>query len=138
MLGNGGSAERPSDRVSLVRRPQAGRRPGEALTDGQAPAPRRPQGQRSRLFDSGILLAAVVLLVAVTYFVRVSGSGQPSAGPTAAFFSPPGLALPNSGFVKSAADTFRRAGYSVVYYPPDGVTVEAYRDLMAANLEYVI
>lgn len=61
-----------------------------------------------------------------------------SAGPRAAIVDQLALTQPNPEFVQTTTDLLEQAGYAVVYYPGDEVTVEFYRKFPSEPYDLVI
>jgi hypothetical protein len=81
---------------------------------------------------------AVGAVVALAAFLLASPwSGGPS-GPRAVIVDQLSLTQPNPAFVEMATDTLERAGYTVDYYPGEGVTVDFYRNLPGRAHELLI
>ena len=126
-------------RRKAKRRPEKGP-PPKGRHAGAGPS--EPRGRLRQRLATAALVAAVVCLVGVSVFFKLSGSGQPSEEPseelTAVIVDELSLTAPNSTFVQEATDILEQAGYTVDYFGGGEATVEFYRELPKRGHDFVI
>jgi hypothetical protein len=118
-----------------------------AGTDGGLGEARAADGQaRKRWFALLIAGAVGVVIVFVSLLVVLFGSdGEPDGsaavptfGPRAAIVDQLALTQPNPGFVQTATDLLKQAGYAVDYHPGEEITVEFYRKFPSQRYDLII
>ena len=102
-------------------------------------ARRQRRGRRSaRRWKIVVLAAAALAIAAVSSWLLLAGSGEPSGPPKAVIVDQLSLTFPNPGFVENATETLEAAGYSVDYYSGEEVTVTFFRRLPTHGYDLVI
>ncbi|OGO51527.1 MAG: hypothetical protein A2148_01215 [Chloroflexi bacterium RBG_16_68_14] len=99
---------------------------------------RRRSGGRWKWIAALTVLAVAIPGAAVSAFLLLPRSGEPSGPPRAAIVDQLGLTFPNPEFVQEATATLEQAGHVVDYFPGEQVTVDLYRSLPERDYDYLI
>jgi hypothetical protein len=117
--------------------PPSIRRPSRGTQTGPAVASRRAPRRRSSRLRWVCVLVSVGVLAAL-FASNDAVAGSRSSHKRAAILDQLSLTAPNPAFIDAATQELELAGYSVVYYRGDEVTVDLYRSLPTLNYDLVI